>query len=65
MHYFIMKILNKRELKQITFNHWWDTDFKDFINLYIKYANKPCSFLVTDTNFELDFRFRKNLLEGV
>ena len=33
-HYFIMKILNKRELQQIAFNHSSDIDFKDFINLY-------------------------------
>ena len=31
---FIMKISNKRELQQITFNHSSDTDFKDFMNLY-------------------------------
>ena len=27
-HYFIMKILNKRELQQIEFNHTSDIDFK-------------------------------------
>ena len=32
-HYFIMKILNKRQLQQITFNHSSDIDFKDFMNL--------------------------------
>ena len=32
-HYFIMKIPNKGELRQITFNHSSDTDFKDFRNL--------------------------------
>ena len=26
--YFVMKILNKRELQQITFNHSSDTDFR-------------------------------------
>ena len=30
-HYFIMKILNKLELKQITFHHSSDVDFKDLI----------------------------------
>ena len=33
MHYFNMKIPNKRELQQIVFNHSSDIDFKDFINL--------------------------------
>ena len=27
--FFIMKILNKQELKQIAYNHSTDTDFKD------------------------------------
>ena len=33
-HYFVMEILNKRELKQIARNHWSDIAFKDFMNLY-------------------------------
>ena len=45
MHYFIMKIPNKKEL---AFNHSSDVDFKDFTNLYIKCAEKPYSFLVID-----------------
>ena len=44
-HYFIMKILNTRELWQIAFNHSLDIDFKDFMNLYKKYTAKPHSFL--------------------
>ena len=35
-HYLVMKILNKRELQQITFNHSSDIDFQDFMNLYKK-----------------------------
>ena len=34
MHYFIMKIPNKRELKQIPFHHSSDIDFEEFMNLY-------------------------------
>ena len=33
-HYFIMKIVNKKELHQIAFNHSSDIDFQDFMNLY-------------------------------
>ena len=40
-----MKIPNKRELK----NHSPDIDTKDFIEIYRKCADKPYSFLVTDT----------------
>ena len=32
-HYFIMKIPNKQELQQISFNHSTNIDLKDFINL--------------------------------
>ena len=35
-HYLVIKILNKRELQQITFNHSSDIDFQDFMNLYKK-----------------------------
>ena len=66
-HYFIMKILNKRELQQVAFNHWSDIDFKDFMDLCKKCALKPYSFLVIDTPLALDnlLRFKKNLLERV
>ena len=34
--YFVMKIPNKREIQQISFNHSSDIDFQDFMNLYKK-----------------------------
>ena len=33
-HFFIMKILNKRELQQVALNHLSAVDFKDFIKFY-------------------------------
>ena len=45
---FIMKIPNKRELKQISNKHLSDFDSKDFMNLYKKCIAKPYSFLVID-----------------
>ena len=33
-HFFITKILNKRELQQIAINHSSDISTKDFINIY-------------------------------
>ena len=36
IHFFIMKILNKRELQQITLNHSSDIEFKDFMKIYKK-----------------------------
>ena len=35
-HFFIMKIVSKRELQQIALNHSSDIDFKDFIKIYKK-----------------------------
>ena len=60
-----MKIPNKQEFQQISFNHWPDIDFKDFMNLYEKCTIKPYSFLVIDSTLESDnsSRFRENLLQ--
>ena len=33
-HFFIMKVWNKRELRQIALNHSSDIEFKDFIKIY-------------------------------
>ena len=43
-HYFVMKIPNKRELRQTAFNHSLDIDFQDFVNLYKRCTAKPYSF---------------------
>ena len=60
-HFFITKILNKRELQQIVINHSSDISTKDFINIYRKCTDKPYSFLVIDTTLTSDnpLRFRK------
>ena len=66
-HYFVMKILNKREVHQIAFNHTSDIGFKDFLNLRKKCTAKPYSFLVIDTTLASNnsSHFRKNLLEEI
>ena len=63
-HFFIMKIPNKRELRQIALNHSSDIDFKDFMQIYKKCTTEPYSFSVNDTTLPSDdlLRFRKNLL---
>ena len=63
-HYFVMKILNKKKLRRIAYNHSSDIDFKEVLNLYEKCAAKPCSFLVIDATLAWDnpSRFRKNFL---
>ena len=44
MHYFIIKVSNKRELQQIAINHSTDIDFKDFMMIYKKCIVEPCIF---------------------
>ena len=62
-----MKVPNKGELQQITFNHSSDTDFREFLNLYWKSTAKPYSTLVIDATVASDnpSRFRKNLLKRI
>ena len=62
-HFFIAKILNKRELQQIAINHSSDISTKDFTNIYRKCTVEPYSFFVNDTTLASDnpLRFRKNL----
>ena len=62
-HFFIMKIPNKKELRQIVINHSSDINTKDFIKIYNKCIDKPYSFLVNDTKLSSDdpLRCRKNL----
>ena len=63
-HFFIMKILNKREVDQIALNHSSDIAFKDFMKIYKKCTAEPCSFLVNDTTLPSNpLKFRKNLLK--
>ena len=63
--FFIAKISNKRELKQIAINHSSDISTKDFTNIYRKCAAEPYSFLVNDTTLASDnpLRFRKLFLK--
>ena len=63
-HFFIMKILKKRELQQIALKHSSDIDIKDFMNIYKKCTAESYSFLVNDTTLPSDdpLRFRKNFL---
>ena len=65
MHYFIMKIDNKRELQNIAINHSADIDYKDFIKIYRECTKEPYNFLTIDTTLPSTntLRFRKNLFD--
>ena len=43
-HYLIMKINNKRELKNILINHSADIDYKDFVKIFRECTRKPYYF---------------------
>ena len=62
-HFFIPKILSKRELQQIAMNHSSDISTVDFVNIYRKRTSEPYSYFVNDTTLSSDnlLRFRKNL----
>ena len=62
-YFFISKIPNKRETKQIAINHSSDISIKDFEKIYRKRTAEPYSSFVNDTTFASDnpLRFRKNL----
>ena len=59
--FFITKIPNKGELRQIALNHSSDINTKDFIRIHKKCTTEPYSFLVNDATLASDnpFRFRK------
>ena len=52
IHYFVMKIPNKKELQKITFNHASHNAFQDFMSLYKKCTAKSYSFLAIDTTLD-------------
>ena len=64
-HYLIMKIHNKRELKNIAINHSADIDYKDFMNIHKKFTSQAYSFLTVHITLPANnsLRFRKNLLD--
>ena len=61
-HYLIMKIHNRRELKQTAINHSADIDYKDVLKIYINCTKEPYSFLSINTTLPADnpMGFRKN-----
>ena len=48
-HFFITKILSKRELQQIATNHSSDISAEDFVNIYRKCTAEPYSCFLNDT----------------
>ena len=65
-HYLIMKMNNKKELRNIAFNHTADIDYKDFMKIYRECIKEPYSFLKNDTTLPASdpLRFRKYLFHS-
>ena len=61
-----MKINNKRELENIAINHSADTDYQDFIKIYIECTKGPYKFLTIDTMLPASdpLRYRKILFDS-
>ena len=60
-----MKPPNKKELKQIAYNHSSDIKFKDLMNLYKKCAAKPYYFSGIDDTLASDNPLRFNISERI
>ena len=54
IHFFITKVLSKRELQQIAMYHSSDISPEDFVNIYRKCTAEPYSFFVIDTTLASD-----------
>ena len=65
-HYFIMKINNRIELKNIVTDHSADIDYQDFKKIYRECIKEPFNFLTIDTLLPTSgpLRFRKKLFDS-
>ena len=65
-HYFIKKINNRIELKNIANDHSADIDYNDFKKIYRECTKEPFNFLTIDTTLPASdpLRFRKNLFDS-
>ena len=66
-HYLIMKINNRKELKNIPINHSADIDYQDFMKIYRECTREPYSFLTIDTTLPSSnpLIFGKNLFHNL
>ena len=60
-----MKINNRKELQNITINHFADVDYKDFMKIYRECTKEYLNVLTRDTKLPASnpLRFRKKLFE--
>ena len=63
MHYILMKIGNKKELKSIAEDKSGNLDYKDFLKMYNYCTSEPYSFMAIDVRPNATMVFRKNFTE--
>ena len=65
IHYLMMKINNRIELKNIATDHSADIDYQDFKKIYRECTKEPYNFLTIDTTLPASdpLRFRKKLFD--
>ena len=58
-----MKINNRRELQNISINHYADIDYNNFVKIYRKCTKESYSFLTIDVTLPASdpLKFRKKL----
>ena len=65
MHYILMKIGNKKELKRIAEEKSGHLDYKDFLKMYNYCTEEPYSFMLIDTRPTARATFKKNFDESI
>ena len=65
MHYILMKIGNKKELKSIAEEKPGNLDSKDFLKMYNYCTREPYSFMATDARPTSTIPFKKNFDEPI
>ena len=63
MHYILMKIGNKKEIKSIAEELSSNLDYKDFLKIYDYCSSEPYSFMAIDARPNATMVFRKNFTE--
>ena len=66
-HYLIMKINNRKELKNIAIDHSADIDYNNFMKIYRECRKELFNFFAIDTTLPASnpLRFRKNLFDSL
>ena len=64
-HYILMKIGNKKELKNIAEENSGHLNFKDFLKIYSYCTKEPHSFMMVDTRPTARATFKKNFDEPI